>query len=74
MKIKKGTQIAHEVLEELDYILKETFDSRDVRISEGSFVDVDDLIKHIEDSRSPDGDYPDSDGIIIDLKKLMGDG
>ena len=33
------------------------------------WVAVDDLIQHIEDSRSPDGDYPDADCIIRDLKE-----
>ena len=45
MEIKKGTRIAHEVLEELDYILVEPFDGRDVKVSEGLFVAVDELEK-----------------------------
>lgn len=34
------------------------------------YIAVDDLIQHIEDSRSPDGNYPDADCIIKDLREL----
>jgi hypothetical protein len=34
------------------------------------WISVTDLINHIENSKSPDGDYPDVDCIIDDLREL----
>ena len=35
------------------------------------WIEVNDLIQHIENSRSPDGDYPDSECIIKHIKKSL---
>jgi len=78
MEIKTSEEIWKKVMDGVKVILDlakkgmvdESFGRKHDKFAFKKWVEVNSLIKHIENSRSPDGDYPDADCIISDLKSL----